>query len=91
MRDGIAASSVVPVWPENEAALRLFSALQTQWRVGMGGPTGLDYAVLPAVMDLQDVAHAARSALFADLRIMESEALKVFTDGRNQNQHRHHR
>ena len=71
---------MVEVWPENWQALETFSALQTQWRIGMGGPTGLDYAVLPAVMDLQHIPAPDRPALFDSLRVMEAEALRVFAD-----------
>ena len=42
----------------------------------MSGPTGLDYAVLPAVMDLFEVAH--RAECFAGVQVMEIEALDVF-------------
>lgn len=84
LRDGIAAQTVVPIWPDNLPALDLFVALQTQWRTGFNGPTGLDYAAVAATLDLQGVAPADRCKLFADLRVMEAEALKVFKDGRRQ-------
>ena len=71
--------------------MQLFVAMGTQWRVGMGGPTGLDYAVVPTVMDLHEVPPSRRRRLFDDLRVMESEALRVFADGRQQDKHRHHR
>lgn len=64
------------VWPENWDAVEVFGALQTQWRIGMAGPTGLDYAVLPAVMELFEVAH--RADCFAGVQVMETEALDVF-------------
>lgn len=90
MRAGIVESSAVQeVWPDNQQALETFSAVLTQWRIGMGGPTGLDYAVLPVVMDLQDVAQADRAELFDSIRVMESEALRVFADnGRQQHENR---
>lgn len=93
MRAGIVESSAVQeVWPENQQALDTFSAVLTQWRIGIGGPTGLDYAVLPAVMELRGVPHADRGALFDSIRVMENEALRVFADnGRQQDQHRSHR
>ncbi|WP_267911630.1 DUF1799 domain-containing protein [Citrobacter cronae] len=49
--------------------------MATQWRVGASGATGLDYNVLPWVFELHGVEDAA--ACMADIRIMESEALKV--------------
>lgn len=81
--DQMRGEAVTDIWPENWAALEVFSALQTQWRVGMAGPTGLDYAVLPVVMDLQGIAPAERAECFAGVQEMESEALKIF--GRNAN------
>lgn len=75
---------MIDVWPENWVALELFAALQTQWRIGMGGPTGLDYAALPAVMDLQHIAAPERPEVFESLRVMEAEALRVFAERQKQ-------
>ena len=77
------------LWQCNVAAINLMACMQTQWRVGMAGPTGLDYAALPAVMDLQGVPAADRRALFDDLRVCEGAALKVINDGRQQHKDRH--
>lgn len=63
------ADDYVEVWPENYDAFRLFSTLQTQWRTGMNGPTGLDYNVLFQFM------LPTNQELFEDIRIMESAAL----------------
>ncbi|MGA4522838.1 DUF1799 domain-containing protein [Citrobacter portucalensis] len=65
----------VGILPSILEAFTVFSALATQWRVGVGGATGLDYNVLPWVFKLHEVEDAA--ACMADIRIMESEALKV--------------
>lgn len=65
------------IWPENLQAYEAFSALRTQWRVGMAGATGLDYNVVPAVLRLQGVPRADWSQLFEDLRVMESAALQA--------------
>lgn len=67
------------MYPENWAALEVFAALGTQWRTGAAGATGLDYGVLPGVMDLLCVAPDDRRALFADIRVMEGAALKEMT------------
>jgi hypothetical protein len=86
MRDGIVASAAVtPVWQVNEMSFGVFVALQTQWRIGMGGPTGLDYGAVPVVLDLYQVATDERRRVFDDVRVMEAEALKVFADGRSKN------
>jgi hypothetical protein len=49
--------------------------MATQWRVGPGGAIGLDYAALPAVFDLLEVAREDRSDAFAGVRLMEDAAL----------------
>lgn len=36
--------SVAYLWPCNVPAWEHWQAVQSQWRVGMGGATGLDYA-----------------------------------------------
>jgi len=76
--DQMRGESILPVWPENWASVEVFSAMQTQWRVGMNGPTGLDYAALPPVLDLMAVENDERADCFAGLRVMENEALDVF-------------
>ncbi|MDM3198496.1 DUF1799 domain-containing protein [Citrobacter freundii] len=65
----------VGILPSILEAFTIFSALATQWRVGASGATGLDYNVLPWVFQLHGVEDVA--ACLADIRIMESEALKV--------------
>ena len=34
------------VWEENWPIVQMFLRIQTQWRVSMSGPVGLDYASL---------------------------------------------
>lgn len=67
------------IWPDNWAALRLFLAVETQWRVQLGVGVvvhlGLDYAALEAAMRMSGVADPA--AMFADLRAMERAALPI--------------
>lgn len=77
MWDKMREKSHLEIWPENWLAFEVFGASLTQWRVGMSGPTGLDYTVLPVVMDLIDVPKESRAECFEGVRVMESEALKV--------------
>jgi hypothetical protein len=63
------------IWPDNWQALDVFMAMETQWRTGMGGATGLDYGVLPDVMRLRGVPKSERSEVFDWVRLMEGEAL----------------
>lgn len=73
----------VGIYPDNDAAVDVFVALGTQWRVGMGGPTGLDYAALPAVLRLRGVPRADWPDTFDCVRVMEAEALRVMHEGKN--------
>ena len=68
------------IWPENEAAIALFSSLSTQWRIGMSGPTGLDYNVLFARMERMKLGDEAHELLFQDIRVIESEALSILNE-----------
>lgn len=68
-----ASMQEVEVWPDNMRAVEVFACLCTQWRVGPAGATGLDYAAIPAVLQMLDVSPSKQ--LLADLRVMEDEAL----------------
>ena len=67
----------VEVWPDNAPAVNLFIAMGTQWRVGMGGATGLDYNSLPGVMRLIGIGPGDRKEAFEDLRVLEGVALEL--------------
>lgn len=62
---------IIEVWPENHEVFELFATLQTQWRTGMSGPTGLDYNTLFTYMTLKHLS----IDLLDDIRVMESAAL----------------
>jgi hypothetical protein len=70
------ADKVVEVWPDNWAAVQTFAALSTQWRVGAGGATGLDYGAVPPVMRLTGVPRGDWADVFDCIRIMEVAALE---------------
>jgi len=65
----------VELWPENLPVFDLFRDMQTQWRVGMGGCTGLDYPALVVLMDLHGVPADERRVWLADIQVMEAAAL----------------
>lgn len=65
------------VWPDNWQTVGVFLAMDTQWRYGPNGPTGLDYGVLPTVLqDFLDIKRTEWSDVFRDLRVMENAALQ---------------
>lgn len=67
---------------DNVLPVTVFQAMQTQWRLAgdRGTRVGLDYTPLPFVMRMCRVKPADRTQIFLDLRLMESEALKVFEE-----------
>lgn len=70
---------VVDIWPENEQAFDLFTALRTQWRIGFGGPTGLDYNVLHHRMDRLGLTPERYDELEGEVQILEHAALDELT------------
>lgn len=63
------------ILPENIAALNWFLLMQTQWRVGMNGLTGMDYGVFLKWAKEEGVKRLDRVWLLGDLRMMEREYL----------------
>ena len=72
----------VEVWPDCYEAVMLMHRLRTQWRVGMGGATGLDYNVAMRLIDQTGHTGQAWDDLLADLQVMEIEALAAMDDAR---------
>lgn len=71
----------LPVWPEHWPALRLFMALQTQWRLGpTGRPCGLIYEVLPMVEARLGISAPAALRAFPFLQQLEVYALQWFRE-----------
>ena len=72
-----ASGPPIEVWPDNWESVGVFLAMDTQWRFGAMGPTGLDYGVLPTVLqDFLNIKRADWPAIFHDIRVMESAALQ---------------
>lgn len=70
----------VEVWPDAWLSFCLFEALGTQWRLGPGGPSGLDYTAIPAAAKMLGIKRRKLAHIFPDLRIMEHEALAVMAE-----------
>lgn len=71
------------MWPENWQAWSLFCQVSTQWRVGMGGATGLDYGAVYPLLDRIAQDAAEWMDLFEDLQILERAALKQMSENRS--------
>jgi hypothetical protein len=65
------------------AAFQLFNACYTQWRVGFGGQTGLDY---PACRLVAESDGYDWDDLFPLLRALEGERLTVLNEERKRNE-----
>ncbi len=70
----------VEVWPDAYPAFRLFDAMGTQWRVGPGGASGLDYTAIPVIASMLGINRRELTDIFPDIRVMEVEALSVMAD-----------
>jgi hypothetical protein len=70
---------VIEVWPENWEAFSLFRDMQTQWRMGAMGATGLDYGVLYRKLDRMQLDADEYDQLEADIQTMEFEALSAMS------------
>ena len=57
--------------PECVPVLDLFQAVQTQWRYGAAGPTGLDYSGVRAHPAFRRIPRAGREEMLDDLCVME--------------------
>ncbi|HHR6043254.1 TPA: DUF1799 domain-containing protein [Providencia alcalifaciens] len=68
----------VEVVPDVWESYLVFSAMSTQWGVGMNGATGLDYSVIPNVLELLNIKNKA--TIFDDLRVMELKALELINE-----------
>ena len=70
----------IELWPEHQTPFALFVAMLTQWRMGMAGPVGLDYAVLPWVADQLCISARKVREAFADVQAMERAALNIMAE-----------
>ena len=78
------------LWPELQPVLLAWVCVQTQWRTGMAGATGLDYAGVDAIVRTRRLARGRRrcAQLMADLQVMERAALDEWA---RQRQHQERR
>lgn len=65
----------VMVWDCNWDTFNLFYHLSTQWRVGAGGATGLDYNTIIPTGKMLGFKQKQINDMFPDLQVMENEAL----------------
>ncbi len=75
LREDIEDTSDVEVWPENWLPFKVFNKVSTQWRVGAGGATGLDYGVVYSTMDRMKIKK--QLVVLDAIRVMEASALST--------------
>ena len=68
------------LWPENVEAIDIFMSIQTQWRVGPVGPTGLDYTGVASALRMMRIRSSPE--LFSQIRLMETTALALMTEAK---------
>lgn len=66
-------------------AWRVFDSVFTQWRVGMGIPTGLDYAAVYPFLDRAAKDPQEWDEMFSDIQVMEGAVFKQMSDNRSDN------
>jgi len=69
---------VAYLWPCNVKAWGHWQAVQTQWRSGMGGPTGLDYAGVRAYLTEAGLMGKQRKNTFAGIQAAEAATLRAW-------------
>ncbi len=80
------------LWPECVSAWACWVGVQTQWRVGMGGATGLDYAGVRAhleeLRDAGDLPAEDRADVWRCIQAAERATLEVWSDRRKSDEAR---
>ena len=84
---GDAPERIEYLWPDNLRAWQHWLAVQTQWRTGMGGATGMDYAGVRAYLQLQ-VHRKHQREVFDGIRACERATLDVWAEQRERDEQR---
>lgn len=74
------------LWPCNAQAWVCWQGVQTQWRTGMAGATGLCYAGVRAYLGLQGLPKKQHAQLFAGIQAAEQATLQAWAEQREQQQ-----
>lgn len=91
---GLVLEGSIPVAPEfhllpdNVPAFDLFQQVQTQWRIGFAGPTGLDYAGVRASPAFRRIRRRLRERTLDEICIMERAWLDAAAEVRAENEQR---
>jgi hypothetical protein len=78
----VAPSEVFYLWPENVEPWSLWHGVQTQWRIGISGATGLDYQGVSAYLDRLGLEPQEHREMFDLLQACERATLDVWAEQR---------
>lgn len=76
----------VYLWPDNLRAWDCWRELQSQWRVGMQGATGLDYAGVRAWLLDEVPDDQQRREIWRGIKACEASQLEVWAEQRQQSE-----
>lgn len=76
------------LWPDAVAAWACWQGVQTQWRIGMSGATGLDYAGVRAYLDEHGLHGPERLETWDCICAAERATLDVWAEQRRRDQQR---
>lgn len=76
-----ADAAPVYLWPEHVRAFEAFKGLQTQWRVGMQGATGLDHAAVLAALHATQPRRLV-AQLYREIQVLELATLGYWHEER---------
>lgn len=68
------------VWFDAWPAIEIFALIQTQWRHGFNGVTGLDYAAIIPVIALHYPYRPEQLEMLNDINAIESGAMFAFNE-----------
>jgi hypothetical protein len=77
------AQQVIEVWPENMEAAVIFMDLDTQWRYGINGITGLEYSAIATPLRFRRVPRERWQDVWDGIRIMERAVLELKAEASN--------
>lgn len=78
--DGAAEPEPLYLWPENVLSWNLFLAVSTQWLVGSGGATGLNYPGVEVVMRNWRIKRHDEQKQFSEIQVMERATLRAWSE-----------
>lgn len=77
---GNASEKTCYLWPDNVRSWNCWQGVQTQWRIGHSGATGLDYSGVRAWLTETGLEGEERREVFSAIQACERETLAVWSE-----------